>query len=163
MISTRVESCLHASHVDNNYRLPRTISFKPVQLIIHSANEIPDKDNTPATSMDVDIGKVVNVGVEVSITNITTNFAEMKESKRQCHLNIDEDATYSRNKCRMEQVIDQAKTICNCTPWFLPNNVSVSICDDIGLKCFDDATKGYLKSNSLIDECPSECVTSQYF
>ena len=41
--------------------------------------------------------------------------------------------------------------------------VSVSICDDIGLKCFDDATKGYLKSNSLIDECPSECVTSQYF
>ena len=104
MISTRVESCLLAPLVDNNYRLPRTISFKPVQLIIHSANEIPDEDNTPATSMDVDIGKVVNVGVEVSITNITTNFAEMKESKRQCHLNIDEDATYSRNKCRMEQV-----------------------------------------------------------
>ena len=148
-------------HFIVNYRLPRTKSFKPVQVIIHSANEIPDKDNTPATSMVIDMGKVVNVGVEMSITNITTSFAEMKESKRQCYLNIGEDASYSRNKCRMEQSLDQAKTSCNCTPWFLPN-MSVSICDDIGLKCFDDATMDYLKSNPLNEECPSECVTSQY-
>ena len=149
----------HGFHFVINYKLPGKGEFQPVNLILHSSNEIPDSDNFPATTAEIYRGKVLRAGVQATIVNITSNFADMKESKRKCFLNIGSKANYSRDKCKMQEALKLAKASCNCIPWFMKSNLSV--CDPDGLYCFDNLTMSYIYSNPSI-ECPQQCKRTHY-
>ena len=159
-----------------NFRLPTGLKmvlqgFEPSKpkIIVHSFNEIPDENNFPATTQEISevnptsvpkIGPMV-VSVRASITNVTSNFASMAESRRNCYLNMGSNkAHHSRNKCRMQEALKQAKSNCNCIPWFIKGN-NGSVCDPIGLSCFDNFTESYLKSNTE-GVCQDECVSTAY-
>ena len=157
-----------------NFRLPLELGTLEIleppkpNLIVHPFNEIPDASHFPATSREIHavdtastpkVGPLV-VGVEASITNITDNFADMGESKRNCYLNIGKEANYSRNNCRMIKALELAKSTCNCSPWFLKKDNS-AVCDPNGLSCFDNFTENYRKSN-IEGDCLQECVSTEY-
>ena len=157
-----------------NFRLPLELGTLEIleppkpNLIVHPFNEIPDASHFPATSREIHavdtastskVGPLV-VGVEASITNITDNFADMGDSKRNCYLNIGKEANYSRNNCRMIKALELAKSTCNCSPWFLKKDNS-AVCDPNGLSCFDNFTENYLKSN-IEGDCLQECVSTEY-
>ena len=95
-----------------NFRFPGI--DLPVHLIVHSFNEIPNMDDFPATSHKILSYKSVTIGVEASITNVTSNFAGMSESKRNCFLNNGKNAFYSKVKCRIQKSIELAETTCKC-------------------------------------------------
>ena len=59
----------------------------------------------------------------------------------------------------MKEGLKLAKSNCGCAPWFL--KINDSVCDPIGLSCFDNFTENYLRSN--VDEiCQDECVSTEY-
>ena len=146
-----------------NFRVPG--NDLSTYVIVHSSNEVPYIDHLPATSIELGEDQVgsVTIGVEASITNISSNFASMKESKRKCFPNIGKDRFYSRNKCMMEKAIELAEKTCECLPWFMQNLTTLqsTVCDPISLKCFDKFAVNYLDSNDN-NECPQECVTTEY-
>ena len=141
--------------------------MKP-HMVVHSHNEIPDMTSFPAATHEINVvnptsipkvGPLV-VGVKATITNVTTNFASMTESKRNCYLNAGGKAHHSRNKCRMQEALKLAKSNCSCTPWFLNSN-NGSVCGPIGFSCFDNFAESYLKSHTG-GVCRDECVSTEY-
>ena len=148
-----------------NYRVPGKELYTNV--IIHSFNEVPYIDHLPATSYKIKKrdgrGWSFEIGTEASITNISSNFANMKASKRNCYPNVGRNRFYSRTKCMMQKAIELAAKTCQCLPWFIMQNLTLqsAVCDPIGLNCFDNLTVNYLDSN-VNNECPQECVTTEY-
>ena len=60
---------------------PTNKKLKPIKLILHSGNEIPNADYFLATTHDIESGTELKIGVEASITNVTSNFAAMVSKK----------------------------------------------------------------------------------
>ena len=142
-----------------NFRLPTNKALKPIKLILHSGNEIPNADYFLATTHDIESGTELKIGVEASITNVTSNFAAMVKSKRKCFLNTGENAWYSQGYCKMKKALKLATSECKCRPWFLVKNAPY--CDPSGMDCFNNMTTKYLDLE-FDEECPEECVTTQY-
>lgn len=59
----------------------------------------------------------------------------------------------------MRKAVELAKTTCNCTPWFL--KINGSVCDPIGLTCFDNITSNFKESDNT-EQCLPECVSAEY-
>ena len=157
-----------------NLRLPGypgdpkdSLDLTKPHVIVHTHNELPDMRNFPAASHEINavdpfktpkIGPLV-IGVKASITNGTASFARMPEPKRKCYLNAGNRAHYSRNNCQMQEALKLAKSNCGCAPWFL--KINASVCDPIGLSCFENFTENYLRS-TVDENCLDECFSTDY-
>ena len=154
------------------------VDMKP-QIVLRSR----ETDNIPYTikvSTETDVidqkrdiielkpGYHIMIRVTPTIIETSKNFEKYDFQTRKCKLNYESKEStilrkYSRTGCEYECAMSEASKICQCLPWFYPNNFSVlPMCEMFGAKCFDMimSNEDYYKKCS--EECLEDCKGTSY-
>lgn len=105
-------------------------------------------------------GNQVFIRVLPRLFATTENFDMMDKKDRKCKLPHETAGfrflkEYSRIGCEFECAANQAMSICNCIPWYYPNDFDKwPICEMFGGFCFDVI----MTETIYYKKCPSHCL-----
>ena len=107
-------------------------------------------------------GHATYVKVLPRIVTTSKGFEALTQAQRGCKMPYEIEgfrflARYTRIGCEIECATQTASEICQCVPWYMPNNVTqdqFSICDMFGHACFAKM----LSDESNYKRCPVLCM-----
>jgi hypothetical protein len=101
--------------------------------------------------------------VTPQFVDTTDDFDQLGLDERNCKFSYESDGLkvlnkYSRIGCEVECALNKSAVLCQCMPWYYPNNYyNVPICDMLGGYCFEHImsnTKHYRQCrNVCLDDC----------
>ena len=138
---------------------PQYDDHVPFTISVTNKNDIIDEKRK---TIQLKPGFHQMIKVTPQIVETSSEFDSFTISDRNCKLEHEiEDLKYlqkySRNGCETECAIKSAAEICQCLPWYLPNNFTdYYMCDMFSAKCFDDI----LNDESYYKDCPELCLSN---
>ena len=127
-------------------------------------NVIDQKRNT----ILVKPGLHLMIQVLPKVFETTKDFDELRLDQRGCKLSTESEGlsmikNYTRIGCETECAAKKAASICQCIPWYLPNDFSVwPMCEMFGHFCYDiimDDEDSYRNCKYL---CKPDCKETEY-
>ena len=104
-----------------------------------------------------------SIKVVPKLTETSDDFNSLSQRDRKCKMGHEMDhfrlfKNYSRVGCEVECAVESAVSICQCYPWYYPNNFTeIPICDWLGASCFDQVMTNQTYYKQCPENCPIEC------
>ena len=113
-------------------------------------------------------GKQTMIKVIPRLVETTSDFDSLERNQRHCKLSYETDGfeyltKYSRLGCEAECAIKKAVSVCQCIPWFYPNNFDVyPICQLFSGYCFDQVMSSDTNYWNCKQQCKTDCHETAY-
>jgi hypothetical protein len=102
---------------------------------VHSQFDLPKRES----QIEFDYGQSAEILITPRIIRSDPELRKLKLSSRQCYFENERKLkyfnTYSKKFCESECLSFLIFTTCNCTPFHLPRNESMEICNLPGMDC----------------------------
>ena len=97
-----------------NFDYPGTITDlkEPIKISLHEPNQLPDIRNLKGKNFFARPGQILDLKISTTISETTESFDSMNIKHRNCN----GKAEYGEVSCIMDQIVNEAKSICNCQP-----------------------------------------------
>ena len=97
-----------------NFDYPGTITDlkEPITISLHEPNQLPDIRNLKGKNFFARPGQILDLKISTTISETTESFDSMNIKHRNCN----GKAEYGEVSCIMDQIVNEAKSICNCQP-----------------------------------------------
>ena len=102
-------------------------------------------------------GQVMNLKFSATAIDSTEDFDAMNFESRLCNENIEDGEI----NCLMHQIIDRAKNVCACQPWYT-FELGDQQCDSLGTLCYEKAILNGPKNMSSKNQCYESCKNIKY-
>ena len=108
-----------------NFDYPGTVTElkEPITITLHEPNQPPDIKNIKGKNFYARPGRILDLKISTTLIETTSGFDGMNIKNRNCNGNIE----YGEVKCLMKQILDEAKSACNCQPWYITSSIKVPI------------------------------------
>lgn len=120
-------------------------------------NVVDQKRNT----IRVRPGEETQINVIPRVVETTEDYDGLPLDQRRCKLSHEKEglnflSNYTRIGCEMECALEQAMSICECIPWYYPNDFDgLPMCEMFGAFCFDIV----MSEDSYYKDCKFRCLT----
>ena len=154
--------------VDNSRFIRKKINIKPFKVILSSRKGY---FNSLGIATEVRPGFLTIFNVQPLEVTATDALKEISEEARKCRF-PDEISnghaifnSYGEDSCEFECRINKARAKCQCTPWNIPTQpsmTSLAICDLYGNYCFNMEMSDVLVMENCAKKCPSDCENVRF-
>ena len=125
--------------------------------ISNPGNVVDQKRNT----IRVRPGEETQINVIPRVVETSEDYNGLPLDQRRCKLSHETEGlnfltSYTRIGCEMECAMEQAISICQCIPWYYPNeDEGIPMCEMFGAFCFDII----MSEDSYYRDCKFRCLT----
>ena len=125
--------------------------------ISNPGNVVDQKRNT----IRVRPGEETQINVIPRVVETSDDYNGLPLDQRRCKLSQEKEglnflSNYTRIGCEMECAMEQAISICECIPWYYPNDPNgLPMCEMFGAFCFDII----MSEDSYYRSCKFRCLT----
>ena len=129
----------------------------PYTVGISKPNSFPDQKRN---LVKVKPGKHLSIKIMPDVVTSTSEFNGLDLAERKCKHSHETDGLkflneYSRVGCELECALNRSISLCECLPWFYPNDfTSVPVCDMFGGYYFDQI----MSDNTYYKSCSTQCL-----